>query len=141
MLRPSSVRSGLVAGVVCGILAILAGAPAAEAVETPMTISTTAVDFGQVLVGSTAQVSVTLTNSGTEGVEAAIKVTQRDEAFAHVVKGLSCFLEAIRERAVDGGEFVAGCEAVIAGESRPYIVYRSEDAKLAPVEERRTGSH
>jgi ATP-dependent Clp protease ATP-binding subunit ClpX len=31
-------------------------------------------------------------------------------------------------------------EAVIAGESRPYIVYRSEDAKLAPVEERRTGS-
>jgi ATP-dependent Clp protease ATP-binding subunit ClpX len=32
-------------------------------------------------------------------------------------------------------------EAVIAGESRPYIVYRSEDAKLAPVEERRTGSH
>ncbi len=32
-------------------------------------------------------------------------------------------------------------EAVIAGESRPYIVYRSEDAKLAPVEERRTGSN
>jgi ATP-dependent Clp protease ATP-binding subunit ClpX len=32
-------------------------------------------------------------------------------------------------------------EAVIAGESRPYIVYRSEDAKLAPVEERRTASH
>ncbi len=32
-------------------------------------------------------------------------------------------------------------EAVIGGESRPYIVYRSEDAaKLAPVEERRTGS-
>jgi ATP-dependent Clp protease ATP-binding subunit ClpX len=31
-------------------------------------------------------------------------------------------------------------EAVIAGESRPYIVYRSEDAKIAPVEERRTGS-
>jgi ATP-dependent Clp protease ATP-binding subunit ClpX len=32
-------------------------------------------------------------------------------------------------------------EAMIAGESKPYIVYRSEDAKLAPVEERRTGSH
>jgi ATP-dependent Clp protease ATP-binding subunit ClpX len=32
-------------------------------------------------------------------------------------------------------------EAVIAGESRPYIVYRTDDAKLAPVEERRTGSH
>jgi ATP-dependent Clp protease ATP-binding subunit ClpX len=32
-------------------------------------------------------------------------------------------------------------EAVIAGESRPYIVYGSEDAKLAPVEERRTGSN
>jgi ATP-dependent Clp protease ATP-binding subunit ClpX len=31
-------------------------------------------------------------------------------------------------------------EAVIGGESRPYIVYRSEDAKLAAVEERRTGS-
>ena len=32
-------------------------------------------------------------------------------------------------------------EAVIGGESRPYIVYRAEDAtKLAPVEERRTGS-
>ncbi len=31
-------------------------------------------------------------------------------------------------------------EAVIGGESRPYIVYRSEDPKLAPVEERRTGS-
>jgi ATP-dependent Clp protease ATP-binding subunit ClpX len=31
-------------------------------------------------------------------------------------------------------------EAVIGGESRPYIVYRSDDAKLAPVEERRTGS-
>jgi ATP-dependent Clp protease ATP-binding subunit ClpX len=31
-------------------------------------------------------------------------------------------------------------EAVIGGESRPYIVYRAEDTKLAPVEERRTGS-
>ena len=31
-------------------------------------------------------------------------------------------------------------EAVIGGDSRPYIVYRSEDAKVAPVEERRTGS-
>ncbi|MBS0373454.1 MAG: ATP-dependent Clp protease ATP-binding subunit ClpX [Proteobacteria bacterium] len=31
-------------------------------------------------------------------------------------------------------------EAVIGGDSRPYIVYRSDDAKLAPVEERRTGS-
>jgi ATP-dependent Clp protease ATP-binding subunit ClpX len=31
-------------------------------------------------------------------------------------------------------------EAVIVGESRPYIVYRSEEPKLAPVEERRTGS-
>jgi ATP-dependent Clp protease ATP-binding subunit ClpX len=31
-------------------------------------------------------------------------------------------------------------EAVIGGESRPYIVYRSEDTKLVPVEERRTGS-
>ena len=31
-------------------------------------------------------------------------------------------------------------DAVIGGESRPYIVYRAEDPKLAPVEERRTGS-
>jgi ATP-dependent Clp protease ATP-binding subunit ClpX len=31
-------------------------------------------------------------------------------------------------------------DAVIGGETRPYIVYRTEEAKLAPVEERRTGS-
>ena len=34
------------------------------AVDTDMTISTTAIDFGQVNVGSTAQASVTLTNTG-----------------------------------------------------------------------------
>jgi hypothetical protein len=33
-------------------------------VDTDMAISTTAIDFGQVNVGSTAQVSVTLTNTG-----------------------------------------------------------------------------
>ena len=31
-------------------------------------------------------------------------------------------------------------EPVIAGENKPYIVYRPEEPKLAPVEERRTGS-
>ena len=31
-------------------------------------------------------------------------------------------------------------EPVIAGENKPYIVYRAEDQKLAAVEERRTGS-
>ena len=31
-------------------------------------------------------------------------------------------------------------ESVIIGDSRPYIVYRADDPKLAPVEERRTGS-
>ena len=31
-------------------------------------------------------------------------------------------------------------EAVIGGESKPYIVFRAEEPKLAPVEERRTGS-
>ena len=39
--------------------------PAARAVDTDMAISTTAIDFGQVNVGSTAQASVTLTNTGT----------------------------------------------------------------------------
>jgi ATP-dependent Clp protease ATP-binding subunit ClpX len=31
-------------------------------------------------------------------------------------------------------------EDVIAGESKPYLVYGVEEARLAPVEERRTGS-
>jgi ATP-dependent Clp protease ATP-binding subunit ClpX len=31
-------------------------------------------------------------------------------------------------------------EAVIGGEAKPYVVYRAEEPKLAPVEERRTGS-
>jgi hypothetical protein len=39
-------------------------APAASAVDTDMTISTTAIDFGSVAVGHTKQVAVTLTNTG-----------------------------------------------------------------------------
>jgi len=31
-------------------------------------------------------------------------------------------------------------ESVITGDTRPYVVYRSDETKLAAVEERRTGS-
>jgi hypothetical protein len=49
-----------------GITLLLSGvlAPPAAAVDTDMAISTTAIDFGQVNVGSTAQAAVTLTNTG-----------------------------------------------------------------------------
>jgi hypothetical protein len=40
-------------------------APPAAAVDTPMAISATAIDFGNVAPGSTAQASVSLTNTGT----------------------------------------------------------------------------
>jgi hypothetical protein len=49
-------------GAVVLLSAILA--PSAAAVDTDMTISTTAIDFGNVAPGSTAQASVTLTNTG-----------------------------------------------------------------------------
>ena len=65
MLRASTVRSGALAAFVCGILAFCVGVPAAEAVETDMTISTTSIDFGEVTVGNTGgPISVTLTNTG-----------------------------------------------------------------------------
>ena len=64
MTRTPSVRSNVFAALVCGIVAVFVGVPSARAVDTQMAISTTAIDFGQVNVGSTAQLSVTLTNTG-----------------------------------------------------------------------------
>src|SRR5262245_51704278 len=62
----NSVPSRWLSTFVCGIVAILASVPAAKAVDTPIAISTTAIDFGQVNVGSTRTVAVTLTNTGTD---------------------------------------------------------------------------
>ena len=66
MLLLPSVRSKFFPAIVCGILAVFVRVTAARAVDTQMTISTAAIDFGQVNVGSTATVAVTLTNSGTD---------------------------------------------------------------------------
>jgi hypothetical protein len=56
-------------GGAAAVVPLLAGAalvavPTARAVDTDIAISTTSIDFGQVNVGSTASVSVTLTNTG-----------------------------------------------------------------------------
>jgi hypothetical protein len=58
-------RAGWAAAATAAVVGagLMVAAPAA-AVDTDIAISTTAIDFGQVNVGSTAQVSVTLTNTG-----------------------------------------------------------------------------
>jgi hypothetical protein len=55
-------RVGLVAALLVASLAVIDGS--VGAVETDVAISTTAIDFGEVNVGATATVSVTLTNTG-----------------------------------------------------------------------------
>ena len=62
----STLRRGRVPLTTIGIVLLLSGvlAPPAAAVDTDMAISTTAIDFGTVAVGATAQSSVTLTNTG-----------------------------------------------------------------------------
>ena len=61
--RPQGVGAAIsIVGLVAAAFVVAPGPVAA--VDTDMTISTTAIDFGQVNVGSTAQASVTLTNTG-----------------------------------------------------------------------------
>ena len=64
--RTSILRRSRVPLTATGIVLVLLGilAPPAAAVDTDMAISTTAIDFGTVNVGATAQASVTLTNTG-----------------------------------------------------------------------------
>jgi DUF3048 family protein/ASPM-SPD-2-Hydin domain-containing protein len=58
-------RHGIIAITIVGLAAAAVVVPGSvNAVETDMSISTTAIDFGQVNVGSSAQASVTLTNTG-----------------------------------------------------------------------------
>ncbi|MGH8953273.1 MAG: hypothetical protein ACRDX9_17860, partial [Acidimicrobiia bacterium] len=58
-------RSKLSVFIATFIVASVFGMPVAGAAETPIEISTTAVDFGEVLVGTTSPaISVTLTNTG-----------------------------------------------------------------------------
>lgn len=65
-MRPARVRAAcVVAGVITGWAAVVGGSPGAAAVDTPIAISTTAVDFGVIPVGTTAQVAVHLANTGT----------------------------------------------------------------------------
>ena len=65
MLRAPTVRSGALAAFVCGVLALCVGVPAAQAVDTDMTINIGSIDFGEITVGNTGgPASVTLTNTG-----------------------------------------------------------------------------
>ena len=58
-------RYGVIAITVTGLAAAAVVVPdSVDAVETDMSISTSAIDFGQVNVGASAQASVTLTNTG-----------------------------------------------------------------------------
>jgi hypothetical protein len=60
-------RAGWVAATVAVVAsALLVVVNPASAVDTDMAISTTAIDFGVVSIGSTAQVAVTLTNTGAD---------------------------------------------------------------------------
>jgi Abnormal spindle-like microcephaly-assoc'd, ASPM-SPD-2-Hydin len=62
----STIRHGRAPLTTICIVLLVVGvlAPPAAAVDTDMAISTTAIDFGTVAVGATAQSSVTLTNTG-----------------------------------------------------------------------------
>jgi hypothetical protein len=67
MFHPQAGRSVALAALVCVILAMGVGVPAAQAVDTQMTIDTTSINFGNVNVGTTSSpMSVTLTNSGSD---------------------------------------------------------------------------
>ncbi|MGZ8606220.1 MAG: choice-of-anchor D domain-containing protein [Actinomycetota bacterium] len=57
-------RRQLLGYITAALTLVVVAAPAARAVDTDMTISTTAVNFGQVAIGATASRSVTLTNTG-----------------------------------------------------------------------------
>ncbi len=61
-----TIRPGVPAALVCWILAGFTGVPAAQAVDTPITITTSSLDFNQVNVGDTRELGVVLTNSGIE---------------------------------------------------------------------------
>lgn len=61
-MRSRTIRLTAIAALAGAALALPPGA--ARAVETPMTISATSLDFGNVVVGTTASMSVTLTNTG-----------------------------------------------------------------------------
>jgi Protein of unknown function (DUF3048) N-terminal domain/Protein of unknown function (DUF3048) C-terminal domain/Abnormal spindle-like microcephaly-assoc'd, ASPM-SPD-2-Hydin len=64
MRRVHSFGGAAVAAIGSACAAVITVPAAVEAVDTDMAISTTAIDFGQVNVGSTAQAAVTLTNTG-----------------------------------------------------------------------------
>jgi hypothetical protein len=57
-------RAGAALSLAAASAATIVGAGTADAVDTDIAISTTAIDFGQVDVGSSATASVTLTNTG-----------------------------------------------------------------------------
>ena len=63
-MRRTGTWPGIVAVTAIALAGLVSGTPSAVAVPTDMAISTTAIDFGAVAIGSTAQASVTLTNTG-----------------------------------------------------------------------------
>src|SRR5512146_2893075 len=66
MFHTRTVRTVALGAFLSGIVAMVFSASVARAVDTQMTISTTSVDFGEVNVGNTASLAVTLTNSGSD---------------------------------------------------------------------------
>jgi hypothetical protein len=62
--RPRAAVTRVVSGAIVTFVALALAAGPAAAVDTDIAISTTSVDFGEVDVGATAQVAVTLTNTG-----------------------------------------------------------------------------